>query len=159
MEKSFNQFLIDQVPESADEDSYYYGGDWNAMYSAITEYREGIYELQYFGSYQGDFGVIIVAGDGTVCVTIGGYGSCSYCDAAQRCKTPAEFRSLISDTYDGLEWFTLDEWVAKYAAIKEGKTEENRWYYHDNEVVDWVVAKLATLDTRKVRKSLKKLAK
>lgn len=159
MEKSFNEFLIDQVPDSTDEDSYYYGGDWKAMYSAIAKYREGIYELKYFGSYQGDFGVIMVAGDGTVCVTIGGYGSCSYCDAAQSCETPAAFRSLISDTYDGLKWRTLEEWIAKYEAIKARKTEDNQWHYHDKEVVDWVVTKLATLDTRKVRKGLKELAK
>jgi hypothetical protein len=146
--QSFEEFLATQLPDSSDK--RYYAGSWDAMYSIISTYREGTYDMKYFGSYQGDFAVIIVAGDGTVCVDIGGYGSCSYCDAAEACETSAEFRSLISSTFETLEWMTLDKWVDKYASIKNRKTEENRWYYHYPEVINWVSGKLATLGYEEV---------
>lgn len=88
----------------------------------------GIEVLEWvtFGSYQGDYAVILKKENMLGFIVIG-YGSCSGCDALEACRSPEEYNQLISAIVKGIYWGTPSELISKI----NDNFDDNNWYRHD----------------------------
>lgn len=89
-----------------------------------------------FGSYQGDYAVIVKK-DGLLGFVVIGYGSCSGCDSLEACDTQEDYDSLMSSVLKSISWGGADFIRAKIANL----FDDNSWYRHDAGFVD-SIAKL-----------------
>ena len=94
---------------------------------------------EIFGSYQGDYGVVVKSEDKLGFVVIG-YGSCSGCDAYEALETynsesgkyeipKDEANALANDIINSIFWGTADEVRAKI----NNEFGDNNWYRHDSD--------------------------
>lgn len=97
-------------------------------------YQEGlksagieILEWATFGTYQGDYAVILKEDD-TLGFVVIGYGSCSGCDALEACKSNKEYRELLQSVIQNIHWGTKEELLSKV-----NDEFDNNWYRHDND--------------------------
>lgn len=99
---------------------------------------EGLEVLAWetFGSYQGDYAVVVKKDDMLGFVVIG-YGSCSGCDAFEACDTKEEYDTLMLDTLSSIQWGGPEAIRSKITNL----FDDNNWYRHDNGFVD-SIAKL-----------------
>ena len=88
--------------------------------------------------YQDDSRVLFTAPlevFGSIGFLVFGWGSCSGCDALQRCETMEELQELIDDLERSVKWFPN-----KAAALEwfEGKDWEVEWYWHYEEFKEFL---------------------
>lgn len=84
-----------------------------------------------FGSYQGDYAIVLKRNDMLGFLVIG-YGSCSGCDALESCSTQEAYDSLMLSVLSSISW-------GGPQFIREKITnlfEDNNWYRHDAGFVD-----------------------
>lgn len=84
-----------------------------------------------FGSYQGDYAVVVKRNEMLGFLVIG-YGSCSGCDALEACDTQEEYDSLMSSVLNSISWGGADFIRNKITNL----FDDNSWYRHDAGFVD-----------------------
>lgn len=89
-----------------------------------------------FGSYQGDYAVVVKRNDLLGFIVIG-YGSCSGCDALEGCDTQEEYDSLMLGVLSSIQWGGPEAIRSKITNL----FDDNNWYRHDEGFVD-SIAKL-----------------
>lgn len=98
-------------------------------------YGEGLKSLGFeilewvtFGSYQGDYAVILKK-DETLGFVVIGYGSCSGCDALEACDSDKEYRELLQSVIQNIHWGTQEELLSKI----NDEYNDNNWYRYDDD--------------------------
>ena len=93
-----------------------------------------------FGSYQGDYAVIVKRNDMLGFLVIG-YGSCSGCDALESCDTQEEYDALMLSVLSSISWGGKDFIIKKVANL----FDDNNWYRHDEGFTDSITKLLKAI--------------
>lgn len=105
--------------------SYYYPPTYQEGFKSLGF---EILEWVTFGTYQGDYAVILKEDD-TLGFVVIGYGSCSGCDALEACNSNKEYRELMHSVIQSIYWGTQEELLSKI----NDEYDDNNWYRHDDE--------------------------
>ena len=105
--------------------SYYYPPTYHEGFKSLGF---EILEWVTFGTYQGDYAVILKEDD-TLGFVVIGYGSCSGCDALEACNSNEEYRELMHSVIQSIYWGTQEELLSKI----NDKYDDNNWYRYDDD--------------------------
>ena len=104
-------------------------------YFYAPTYEEGlesrgfeILEWVTFGSYQGDYAVILKK-DGVFGFGVIGYGSCSGCDSLYACDSDKEFQELLDRVISFIDFGTTTDLISKI----NNEFDDNNWFRHDRD--------------------------
>lgn len=96
-----------------------------------------------FGSWQGDYAVVVSNPEGQFAMTVFGYGSCSGCDALEGAETWEDIEVMADSFSSNLTWFNSPQEVYEAAAAAEAEeAAKYSWYEHDSEYPVWVEGEL-----------------
>lgn len=112
-----------------------YGNEsWYTSYSPMLEEFGEIIIRVDVDDYQGDSYLIYKDGNryGYLCF---GWGSCSGCDALQRCCSIIEVQELMDKLYNDIKWFDSKDSLKEYFNKKDWSLE---WCWHYSEFRDFL---------------------
>ena len=122
-------------------------GDMVESWGYVVETFKG------FGSYTGDYVVLLSRDDGRIGFLVIGYGSCSMCDAMESALPPyhwdddepsADWRGVVELSEDlrrQIHWEESREALGRWI---DGCPPENHWWSFEPRIAEWLNENLGT---------------